>query len=605
LRDSRFLLAAVLIIAFAVTAPALKNRFCGDDLGLITNNPQLAASPLPLLTHSFASGATAAHRLPVSYYRPLTSISFWLDRHLWGLRPLPYHLHNLLLNLVCVALVFLILNLLLASPIAAALGSLLFALHPMHAESISYVSGRTDLLMALFVLGAFYLLLLAHRRMDRRLAVLALAAYALSLLAKETAALFPFFCLAWFVSAELIARRNGDRASAPRGRLNWLIFATLVVITTGYLTTRTHVLGPGLRLTPDVRPAQFPALMLNTLGLYVKLFFYPFRHQPYYPFRTGFLSVNGYGVLALCFVVLALVAARVRVRNSSFVLRHSSFSLGLWWSVLFLLPVLNLLFLSGPIAAERFLYLPSFGFVLLVAALAVRLFRRHSRISLVARTASLAVALVLAINLLTTVSTWRDDLALAQAMTRATPDFAMAHNSLGVALKEQGQNAPAETEFRRAIRLKPNYAEPHNNLGTTREALGDRNAALAEYRLAVDYDSTYAVARNNLGATLGALGEPDSAIAEFLAVLRFDPDNAEAHNNLGVTYYSQNRRDLARQEFLSALKLRPDYVRALVNLARLELADSNLDAARDLLNRAHRIAPDDRQVQALLPALSH
>jgi tetratricopeptide (TPR) repeat protein len=597
------------------TLPALKNRFCGDDLGLIVNNPQLAAtSPLPLLTRSFASGAVAAHRLPVSYYRPLTSSSFWLDRHLWGLRPLPYHLHNLLLNLACVVFVFLILNLLLSSPIAAAIGSLLFALHPMHAESVAYVSGRTDLLMSVFVLAAFYLLLLAHKRMDRRLVALAIVAFALALLAKETAVMFPFFCLAWFVSAELIHRRDGNRESGPRGRLGWIVFAALLVTTAGYLTTRAGILGPGLRLTPDVRPAQFPALVLNTLGLYFKLFFFPFRHQPYYPFRADFRSFNGYGAFAIGIVLLAVVAAKVRILNSSFGLRHSSFFLGLSWTLLFLLPVLNLLFLSGPIAAERFLYLPSFGMILLVAALVHRFVRARRRMSLAVVTVSLAVAVMLAINLLTNLSIWRDDLTLSRAIAKATPDFAMAHNSLGVALKEQGQVTAAEPEFARAISLKPDYAEAHNNLGATREALGDRNSALAEYRLAVNYDSTYAVARNNLGAALGALGEPDSAIVEFLAALRFDPDNAEAHNNLGVTYYSlltshyspltTHYKELARQEFLSALKLRPDYVRALVNLARLELADGNRDAARDLLDRARRIAPDDRQVQALLPVLS-
>jgi Flp pilus assembly protein TadD len=613
--NTGFLIATVLLLAFLCTLPALKNRFCGDDLGLIVNNPQLAASPpLPLLTRSFASGALAAHRLPVSYYRPLTSISFWLDRHLWGLRPLPYHLDNLLLNLACVALAFLILNLLLASPIAAALGSLLFAVHPMHAESIAYVSGRTDLLMTAFALAAFYLLLLARRRLERRLVVLAFICYALALLAKETAVMFPFFLLVWFVSAELSRGHLGNRESWPLGRLTWPVFAALLVITAGYLFTRAGILGPGLRLTPDVRVAQYPALMLDTLGLYFRLFLFPFHHQPYYPFREDFLSVNGYGAFALGIALLTLVAVRFRTRTDAPVPPGSapatksadalSAGLGLWLALLFLLPVLNLLFLSGPIAAERFLYLPSFGMILLVAAIVRRFVRARSRLSVAAIAVSLALTVLLAINLLMTLSTWRDDLALSRAMVRATPDFAMAHNSLGVALKEQGQIAAAEPEFARAINLKPDYAEAHNNLGATRDALGDRNSALAEYRLAVGYDSTYVVARNNLGAALGALGEPDSAIIEFQAALRLDPGDAEAHNNLGVAYYSQGRKELARQEFSSALKLRPDYVRALVNLARLELADSSREAARDLLSRARRIAPGDRQVQALLPALS-
>ena len=294
-------------------------------------------------------------------------------------------------------------------------------------------------------------------------------------------------------------------------------------------------------------------------------------------------------------------AVRGQSPDSQFVIRTSSFVilLRLWWALLFLLPVLNLLFLGGPIAAERFLYLPSFGFVLLVAALVRRFVQHHRRMSLAAKAVSLVVAVLLAFSLLATLSIWYDDLTLSQAMVKTSPDFAMAHNSLGVALKEQGRTADAAREFGRAVSLKPDYAEAHNNLGTTKEAMGDRSAALAEYRLAVQYDSSYVIARNNLGSTYGATGLADSAAAQFAAALRLDPNNAEAHNNLGAAYYSQNQREPARREFSSALKLRPDYVRALVNLARLELADGNRSKAQTLLDQARKVAPQDPGVLAL------
>ena len=579
------LLAGVLLTALACTLPALRNEFCGDDLGLVVNNPQLAAaSPLPLLSRPFASGAFAAHRLPVNYYRPLASLSFWLDRHVWGLRPLPWHLHNLALNLACVTLVFLILNLILSSSVAATIGSLLFALHPMHTESIAWVSGRTDLLAAFLVLGSFYLLLRSNRLWHTALGVVA---FTLALLAKETAMMFALFYLLWALTR----------------RKSWLAPAILLALAAGFFALRAGVLGSGVRLTPDVSAGQFPALMLNTLGLYTKLIFFPIASQPYYPFRPDFLSVNGYGALALCALVLVAVAARIRVPDSSFGPRHSSFFPGFGWALLFLLPVLNLLFLSGPIAAERFLYLPSFGFIWLVVAAGQRITTGRPQLARTAVVVSLLAAVLMATALLKTIPTWRSDLSLAEAMVRAAPDFPMAHNSLGVALRNRGQIDPAGEQFSLALKLKPDYAEAHNNLGAVMEARGDRDAALAEYRLAVQYDSTYAVACNNLGSAYGAVGRTDSAIVQFKTALRLDPNNAEAHNNLGVAFYSRGETPLARAQFNRALGLRPDYVRALVNLARLEMADGNRDAARNLLESARRVAPTDAQVKALLQTI--
>jgi Tfp pilus assembly protein PilF len=586
------LLGVVLVVAAAFTIPALFGEFVSDDLGLIVNNPQLAArSPAGLFTHRFASGAATAYRLNVSYYRPLTSLSFWFDRHLWGLHPFPFHLHNLLLNLVSVALAFLILDLLLASPVAAALGSLLFALHPMHAEPIAYISGRTDLLMTVFALGAFYLLLLARRRADRRFAALAVPAFGLSLLAKETAAVFPVFCLAWFVSVRLRRPRPESPKSGPRENLDWAILAALTVVTAGYLAARTRILGPGLRLTPNVRAGEFPALMLNTLGLYVRLFFAPFRHQPYFETRAEFLALTGY-VLPALLLIAAAIASQVRPRDRMT-------GLGLWWGLLFLAPVLNLLFLSGPSAAERFLYAPSFGLVWLVVAALHRLVRGRRRPAIALSIAGLAGSVAMGAGLATTIPVWHNDMRIAEARVRTAPDFPMAHNSLGVAFKARNEIAAAGEEFARAVALNPDYAEAHNNLATIKETQGDIAGAIAEYRLAVRCDSSYVLAHNNLGAIFGAHGEADSAITQFQVALRFDPNNAEAFNNLGVAHYSQGRMDLARRELSRSLELRPDYTRALVNLVRVELADGNQGDAQRLFEQARRISPQDPGVLGL------
>jgi Flp pilus assembly protein TadD len=464
----------------------------------------------------------------------------------------------------------------------AALSGLLFALHPMHAESVAYVSGRTDLLAAAFLLGAFLFLLRGRAGRPRQALWLGLGAacYLLAVFAKETALMWLPFAALWLAA--------GSRLPPRRTRLTLL--AVLSVLTVCYLTLRSFVLRAPVHLTPGVEPLQFPVLMLNTLGLNLRLLLVPLLHQPYYPMTSDLLRLSPYTVVALVFLATIPLLWR-RLRPAA---------LGTAWLLLFLGPVLNLLFLSGPAAAERFLYLPSVGLILTFAALADRFRPRDMTAGFIATATCLVVALLLGAGTLSAIGTWRSDLTLARAMVRATPDFAMAHNSLGVAYKNRGEYGLARQAFETALRLKPDYAEPHNNLGSLHEAEKDLTAAIAGYRRATELDSSYLVARNNLGAALGASGQPDSALAWFRSVLRISPTNAEAHNNLGVTFYSQGRIDSAEARFRQALALNPGYVRAMVNLSRLLLRTGDRVRASELARRAARTAPDDPAVRSLL-----
>lgn len=582
-------LILILAASLIVYLPALRNGFVGDDQGLIVNNTRLGqASFLELFGQEFARGATAAHELRVTYYRPLVNLSFWLDRRIWGLNPLGFHLHNLLLNLIAAFLVYLLLLRLIPRPLIAGPAGLLFALHPMHAESVAFISARTDLLMSVLILLAFYFLLAVRpptRKTNWLPVVLAAICFALALLAKETAIMFAAFPPIWLLLF--------DRGQDVR-RDNWVTSGAFILVAVIHFALRTTVLHSAIRVTPNVAASQFPALMLNTFGLYLKLFFLPFWHVPYYPFDDRFLSFTGYALAALGYIIGAAILFRKW--------RSPVAPAGFWWGSLFLVPVLNLLFLSGPLAAERFLYLPSFGFVLLLGAIADRFGPRLGPATYSFGGCAAVLAVLFGINTARYTRVWHDDLAFGQAMTAATPDFAMAHNSLGVALENRGDLAGARREFQAAVGLNPDYALAHNNLGSIEEAQGDLNAALSEYRLAVQGDSLDLVARNNLGSAFGALGMTDSAIIQFRSALNRDPENAEAHNNLGVALNSQGDIESARREFIRAVQLRPDYLRALINVTRLLLAQGKKAEAGGYVDRARRLAPNDPTVRSLLPA---
>ncbi|MBM3324002.1 hypothetical protein FJY69_11080, partial [candidate division WOR-3 bacterium] len=391
------LLSAVALIAPALAAillyaPSLKFGFVWDDRPLVVENPEVAgANPLPLFARSFTHSWSERGLGPHAYYRPLVTMSFWLDHRLWRLNPAGYHLTNVILNALCAGLVAALAAVLLKSAWPALFAGLLFALHPAHVESVAFISGRTDLMMALFLLLA--LLSLVRTRNLPASATL----YALALLCKEAAILFP-------VLAFLYLARGARRPV-------WRFGFALVAVAAIYLIGRGLILhGPG-PTWGDVSLTQRVFLVLNAIGRYAVTALVPFRHQLSYPDLAGF-AAPGWPTLA---GVVALAASLYVAWRK----RGSAVGLGSGLFILTILPAGNF-FPPGPsYLSERLLYLPSAGAVLVVVALAARASGWRSR---AAAAVGLLACLAMAVNARQRLPVWADELSLCRTMVRERPD---------------------------------------------------------------------------------------------------------------------------------------------------------------------------------------
>ncbi len=251
------------------------------------------------------------------------------------------------------------------------------------------------------------------------------------------------------------------------------------------------------------------------------------------------LTLNAFHVLhpissifeTIGIVSLIVTAAFVIVTSIAFK-KKSTICFGLLVIALPLLPSLYIPAVGEAVFAERYLYLPSFGFVLLIALALSRAKAVNRSVASGLVIISLAVAVVYSAGTVGRNALWRDDLTLFSDTVRKSPDAATPHYNLGNAYAKQNRLDEAIIEYTTASSLKPDFAEAHNNLG-----------------------SAY-LKRNRL----------DEAVNQFIAALKLKPDFAEAHNNLGIAYGRQNHLDEAVNQFSAALKLKPDYAKASHNL---------------------------------------
>ena len=511
----------VLLLATLVAASlgvSLRGGFVWDDGPLIVDNRRVQdpAEMGKILTDSFWETGDRHDRFR-SFFRPLVSLSYAADHALWGLDPVGFHLTNLLLHFVCCLLVYRIALGERLPSWAALAGAGLFAVHPVHVESVAWISGRTDLLCGLFFLAAFA----AHRRAEGSgpaspVRVLSLSLYALALFSKEMAATLPVLVFAdrW------IARRG----EPDRFRGAWRACWPYLVVLAAYLVARQWVLGaPGPGLF-SLSAASWAATAVFVFARYTILLLLPVGLDAHYPYSPLESLADPLFLVSGAILVVAAAAGLLLWRRSP----RAAF--WLLWIFLGLTPVLTLGRFGDVLMADRFLYIPSAGLALSVALAAAWL--RRGAIPAAAwkavACAGLVAGLLLAGASWRRSLVWRDDLTLFRDMARTSPESALVRNNLGLALYHRGEFAGAVAEFRLATRLGDRYALAHNNLAAALERNGALEEALVEYRRALEIAPGLFEASANVGNLMVRLGHRGEGLALLRWVVDEHPRSAPA-----------------------------------------------------------------------------
>lgn len=463
-----FHLIVLALASFALYANSLGGGFVWDDRALILQNP-IVQNPSRVL-EAF-QGRLFLFTREFDYFRPLAILTFGLDQLLWLGRPFGFHLTNVLLNSACV-LAFYFLASGLWGRWFAFLSALLFSFFACHTENVSFIAGRMDVLCTLFLLLG---LLVYFRRAPREPGLMRSALCSLSLLcaqlSKELGAVFPILFVLLVVFQESRDRwQRHFRRGALITAAAFLIYAVLRIKATGLLVSRVGEIYPFWN-----RMLLIPGLVLSYLQLLV--FPYNLNARHITPPPVGLLSPSFVIPLFSCGILL--VALFLLARHSN------PIAFGALWFLAALLPVLNLLPLEGTTMADRFLYLPSAGFAMVLAGLLEAVKRWKSPLKdWVYRVTGVILIVIGVNNAAFTVlrnPVWHDEIRFFSLLVRQVPDSCIAHHNLGYAYYREGNLGIAESEFRKAVSLNPNYAESHASLGDVLTKTGRYREAITEY----------------------------------------------------------------------------------------------------------------------------
>jgi tetratricopeptide (TPR) repeat protein len=541
----------LVLVTFAAYQPVWRAGFIWDDNDHLTANPAVAASNgLRMIWSSLA----------VSRYYPLTLTSFWIQRRLWGLNPLPYHLVNVALHATNGILIFFLLRRLRAR--AAWLAATLWALHPVNVESVAWITELKNTQSGLFFFLSVWCFLRSEAGAARRRWYgLALLCGLAALLSKPSTVVLPLallLCVWW-------ERGSWRRADILRIAPFFILALGMSALTV--VEQRGHIQKAG---TAEWNLGMAERLVMagKAVWFYASKSLWPARLTFVYPrWKLDAGSVSDWLPLAGLVVGGALL----------WLWRRQSWARAGWFGcgffVLSLLPVLgffDVFYFRYSYVADHFQYLACIGLISLAVSTGTAICERAGQRGRDLGTLAAAITL-----LILGVSTWRQariyqsqETLWRDTLTK-NPDCWLAHNNLGLLLEHRGREAEAEEQYRLALRIFPDDVKAHVNLGNALVRQGKPSEAVQQYEEALWIQPNHAQARINLGNVWLLQGNISEAIGDYEEALRIDPHSVEAHLNLGVALEQAGRASEAIEQYEQVLRLNPDLTAASNALARL------------------------------------
>jgi len=572
------LLALATLLAYL---PATQDRFinCDDDV-YITQNLVVQRG----LTWAGVKWAfTTWH---ASNWHPLTWLSHMADCELFHLNPGGHHFVNVLFHAANATLLFALLFSLTDALWPAAFIAALFAWHPLHVESVAWVSERKDVLSTFFALLSLLSYVRFARKKHRADFRLAVFFFALGLMSKPMLVTLPFVMLLLDYWPLQRIRDCASRARDMRHCLleKWPLFllaAASSIIT--FLAQRNEAVASLAKVPLTLRlenaTLAYACYLWKTIWPVHLAVFYPLPKQ-----ITWSLPAAAAAVLML----ISAAAWRER-RRSPWLL------VGWLWFLGTLVPVIGLVQVGDQAMADRYGYFPLIGIFIAVTFSIVQWMNGARFLKIAAATT--AVLILSACLVLTEIELrhWRDSETLFSHAVAVTRDNAPVHLNLGAALEEQNRPEEALVEYQKALQLDPRRHEIYNNIGKLLNDGGKPDAALNYCLEAVRLDSKSPLSRNNLGIVLMKLGRFDEAMGQFSAAGQLDADYAPPRFLMGKILLKQGHDAEAMPHFHEALRIEPDNLQMLIYVARVLAADENPEIrngveALDLATRANQLS---------------
>lgn len=589
---SLFLLAVTLAIFWQVGGHDFVDY---DDGRYITENPAVASGLTPEgLKWAFTTGHAGN-------WHPLTWVSHMLDVSLYGLNPRGHHLTNVVFHAANAILLFLLLNGLTGTYWQSSFVAALFALHPLHVESVAWVAERKDVLSTLFWMLTLTLYVRYVEKPGRLRYLLTLSAFVLGLMSKPMLVTLPFtlFLLDYWPLGRFSSIREGS--SLLSGQKN--VFTPLIIekipfiafsFASSLVTIYVQYKG-GAVSSLDTVP--FFSRIINALAAYVGYMgkmFWPLHLAVIYPLPSTESIMKG---VSAGLVLAVLSFATVRLAR-----KHPYLLMGWLWYLGTLVPVIGLVQVGRQSMADRYTYVPLIGLFIMIAwgAPIIMGQDRHRRLVL----STLGVLTLLACAAITwqQLGYWRNSITLFSHAIESVPDNDIAHVRLGYALARRGRPDEAISQYTEALRIRPRDAEAHFNMGFTLMQQGKVAEAIDQYWEVLKVDPDHEGAHINMGNALAEQGRLHDALYQYTEALRVNADNAETHFSMGLVLATQGDLEKGIMHFSEALRIRPNFAEAHYNLGIALARQGKLDEGIGHFAEALRINPGLAEARLALDA---
>ncbi len=580
-------LAGILLLTVIVYAGAMSHDFIyqfDDDL-YVTNNTDIQAL-------TWENIKTVFSKSYVGLYLPLTMMSYMVEFALFELNPQPYHIINLIIHLMNTLLVFVLIRRLKPGLYVASVVAFVFALHPMHVESVTWISERKDVLYTLFYLAGLitWLRYIDKPSSGRYLATMGL--FVLSLLSKTTAVSFPLFIVAldWFSGRKLFSKK------VILEKIPFFALSLALGLLGIYFTSTANDAS-----TPDIAWAFRPFIVSDALMMYLYKFIAPFNLMNYYYYpeiTDGKLPTRFYvssGILIA--VIVAVFILVFKSKNNK-----QDILLGL---IIFAVPtlfVLQLIPAGRAYAADRYTYLSYIGLTYIFAVLTSDVLRDQSRKMMQVRATVIVIIAFFAIGFTYLTwdrnKDWKDSFTLFNDLIEKNPDHFHPYLIRGITHVQFGNREEALADYNKSLSLNPNSAKAFANRASVKGMLGDYDGAFEDANRALEILPGYENALNNRATANIYKGNFEAALQDIDAILavdssktavlskrimvnenlndyegvletckmliRHEPNNYEHYGKAGEAYYRLNNNEEAISYFTKAMEMNRQYYQPLM-----------------------------------------
>ena len=556
-------LLMILLISFLVYLPALRGGFVWDDDDYVRNN---ALAHSINLKQIFFGGHQS---FVVGNYHPVTVLMLAIEYHFFGVVEKGYHVINLLLHLLNVLLVFRVVLLLSENSRVALIAALLFGIHPIHVESVAWVSELKDLLYTFFFLASYFFYLKHLRDKKNTFYTWSLLLFLLSLLSKAMAASLPVLLI-------LTDYFKGTKINV-KSLLAKVPFFLLAIIL-GLVAIKAQKTAGATEIADFSFPQRIVFACYGFMMYLVKLAL-PLNLSAYYPYPI----VSGSSLpVEYYFYVIVFLALAAFVYYSLRFSKKILLGIGFFTITVFL--VLQLLPVGGAVMADRYGYIPSIGIFYLLAEGIMWLWNKKNAATSWKMPATIGLGIASIFYCTQTYArcgTWKDGLTLWNDVISRYQTIAPAYINRGIILASLKRNDEALSDYNKAIELGPKFPKGYSNRGVLYKDMKRYDDALKDYNKAIELQQDYPIPYNNRGVLFKIENKFDEALNDYNKAIQLNPEYTDAFYNRAVVYKIQKRYDESLNDYNHAIKLRP-------NNASIYNSRGSLFANQDKFDEAYR-----------------